>query len=138
MYTYKFGEYFEKYRDTAFQAIWSFVEGNRLPGGKKGVKLAKSVMDYISNSAASPDRKPFIETNLMKVFQILVMPNIAVTDEEVDEFEDDPDSYVRNDLEEADLETRRRNCLKFVQRLSRHFSNQIAELVGNYITQLLE
>lgn len=79
-------------------------------------------MDYIANSAASPDRKPFIETNLMKVFQIVVMPNIAVTDDEIDEFEDDPDSYVRNDLEEADLETRRRNCLKFVQRLGRQFS----------------
>ena len=138
MYTYKFWEHFEQYRDQAWQTVWSFVESNRIPPGKKGMKLARSVMEYIANSVSSPDRKPFIETNLMKIFQILVLPNIAVTDEEVDDFDDDPDSFVRNDLEEADLETRRRNCLKFVQRLGRQFSNQIAELVGSYIMQLLD
>ena len=69
----------------------------------------------------------------MKIFQIIVIPNIAITAEEKDDYEDDPEQFIRNDLEEADLETRRRNCLKFVQKLSKLFQNQIGELVGNYI-----
>ena len=74
----------------------------------------------------------------MKIFQNIVIPNIAITEEEKDEYEEDPEQYIRNDLEEADLETRRRNCLKFVQKLSKLFQNQIAELVGNYINHFLE
>lgn len=66
------------------------------------------------------------------------MPNIAVTQEDEDEFEEDPDAYIRNDLEEADLETRRRNCLKFVQTLSRHYSNEISGLINDYVNTFLQ
>jgi exportin-2 (importin alpha re-exporter) len=53
--------------------------------------------------------------NLMKIFDILILPNISITPEDQEEFEDDPDAYIRNDLEESDTETRRRYCMKFVQ-----------------------
>jgi len=59
-------------------------------------------------------RQEFMKMNLMKIFDILVLPNIAITDEDADEYEDDPDAYIRNDLEESDVETRRRHCMKFV------------------------
>ena len=55
-----------------------------------------------------------MKMNLMKIFDILILPNIAITDEDENEYEDDPDAYIRNDLEEADVETRRRHCMKFV------------------------
>ena len=59
-------------------------------------------------------RQEFMKMNLMKIFDILVLPNIAITEEDADEYEDDPDAYIRNDLEESDVETRRRHCMKFV------------------------
>jgi len=59
--------------------------------------------------------------NLMKIFDILILPNISITPEDQEEFEDDPDAYIRNDLEESDTETRRRYCMKFVQQLSKKF-----------------
>ena len=59
--------------------------------------------------------------NLMKIFDILIIPNISITPEDQEEFEDDPDAYIRNDLEESDVETRRRYCMKFVQQLSKKF-----------------
>jgi hypothetical protein len=52
--------------------------------------------------------------NLTKIFDILILPNISITMEDLDEYEDDPDAYIRNDLEESDLETRRRHVMKFV------------------------
>ena len=58
----------------------------------------------------------------MKIFNSLVMPNnIAITDYDKEEYEDDPDAYIINDLEEADTDTRRRNCMKFVQKISKTF-----------------
>jgi len=68
-------------------------------------------MGEISNN---PSKSEFIKMNLMKIFDILVLPNIAITSEDQDEYEDDPDAYIRNDLEESDVETRRRHCMKFV------------------------
>ncbi len=44
----------------------------------------------------------------------IVVPNISITQEDVDLFEDEPDAYIKIDLEESDLETRRRLCMKFV------------------------
>lgn len=106
--------------------------------GDASPKLTKSVMDFIAKSVPAPDRKPFIEANLLKLFQNVVMPSIAVTEEEIEEFESEPDIYLRNDLEEADLQTRRRNSLKFIERLSCSFRSQITSMVNDFAAQLLE
>lgn len=73
----------------------------------------------------------------MKIFDILVLPNIAITEDDKDEYEDEPDAYIRNDLEETDVETRRRHCTKFVQQLAKKFPQEVGDLVGNYINNLL-
>ena len=60
--------------------------------------------------------------NLIKIFDAIILPNISITADDMDEYEDDPDAYIRNDLEESDVETRRRYCMKLVQQLSKKFS----------------
>ena len=62
-----------------------------------------------------PGKTVFIKNNLMKIFDLLILPNISITEDDFNEYEDDPDAYIRNDLEESDTETRRRHCMKFVQ-----------------------
>jgi hypothetical protein len=49
------------------------------------------------------------------------MPNISITQQEIEEFDDDPAAYISNDLEEGNTESRRSYCMKFVQRLSKKF-----------------
>jgi len=78
-------------------------------------------------------KQEFIKMNLIKIFDILILPNISITVEDQDEYEDDPDAYIRNDLEESDMETRRRHCMKFVQQLSKKFPNEVSSLIGNYV-----
>jgi len=64
--------------------------------------------------ANSPQKNEFFKMNLMKIFDILILPNISITPEDMEEYEDDHDAYIRNDLEESDTETRRRHCMRFV------------------------
>lgn len=45
---------------------------------------------------------------MLSLFSLLVVPNISITEDDMNEYEDEPDTYVRNDLEESDTETRRR------------------------------
>ena len=63
----------------------------------------------------------------------MVLPNISVTAEDIEEYDDDPDAYIRNDLEESEQETRRKYCMKFVQKLSRKFPSEVAGIVKSFI-----
>ena len=84
-----------------------------------------------------PKKADFMKTNLFKIFDILILPNISLTQEDIDEYEDDPDAYIRNDLEESDVETKRRYCMKFVQLLSQKFQDDVGQLIGNYVNTYL-
>lgn len=94
-------------------------------------------MKYLGDVINNPGKVEFVKSNLQKIFDVLILPNIAVTSDDQDEYEDDPHAYIRNDLEESDVETRRRNCLKFVQKLSKSFSTEVGALVGTYIDRFL-
>ena len=58
---------------------------------------------------------------MLSLFSLLVLPNISLTPEDIDEYEEEPETYLKNDLEESDVDTRRRQCMKFVQALARKF-----------------
>lgn len=45
---------------------------------------------------------------MLPIFQTIILPNISITQDDQDEYEDEPDMYIKNDLEESDTETRRR------------------------------
>jgi hypothetical protein len=58
---------------------------------------------------------------LIPLFDYVIIPNISITNDDIEEYEDEPETYIRNDLEESDTDTRRRLCNKFVQSLSKKF-----------------
>ena len=49
---------------------------------------------------------------------MLILPNISITEQDLEDYSDEPATYIKNDLEESDAETRRRICMKFVTKLS--------------------
>lgn len=87
--------------------------------------------------ASYPDLASFFKTNMLSIFTLLILPNISITEDDIDEYENEPESYVKNDLEESDTETRRRQCMKFVQSLARRFPNEINGLISDFVSNLL-
>ena len=61
----------------------------------------------------------FKPTWVMQHTALLTLRN----DSTKEEYEYEPHQYIKNDLEESDAETRRRHCMKFVNRLSTNFSD---------------
>jgi hypothetical protein len=49
-----------------------------------------ALVKYIGECTNIANYSEFIKTNLVALFQVLVLPNISLTQEDVDEFEDDP------------------------------------------------
>lgn len=53
-------------------------------------------------------------------------------------FEDNPEEYIRKDIEGSDIDTRRRAVSDLVRTLSQHFESKIIELFSQYLNMLLE
>jgi len=53
-----------------------------------------------------------------------------LTTEDEEEFEYEPKVFLQNDLEESDIESRRRNCIKFIESLQRRTPDAIAAQVN--------
>ena len=79
----------------------------------------------------------FFKNNMISLFSLIVVPNISITDDDLEEYEMEPESYIRNDLEESDTETRRRQCMKFVQALAKKYPNEVNRLIEDYVNNLL-
>ena len=58
------------------------------------------------------------------------------SDEEL--FEDNPDEYIRRDIEGSDVDTRRRAACDLVKALSKSFEAQMTEIFGRYVAVMLE
>jgi len=61
---------------------------------------------------------------------MIIIPNISITEEDVEEYECEPQNYIKSDLEESDVETRRYQCMKFVQSLSKKFPDELNNLMA--------
>lgn len=47
-----------------------------------------------------PDLAQFYKQNMLNLFTLLIVPNISITSDDLEEYEFEPDTYVKNDLEE--------------------------------------
>ncbi|CAA9996516.1 unnamed protein product, partial [Nesidiocoris tenuis] len=52
-------------------------------------------------------------------------------DEEL--FEDNPEEYIRRDIEGSDIETRRRAACDLVKILAIHFDEQVSKIFSQYV-----
>jgi hypothetical protein len=102
-----------------------------VPSNKQNEKLIQAIIRYLNEMSSYPELEQFFKTNMITIFSMIVVPNISITEEDTEEYEMEPDSYIRNDLEESDSETRRRQCMKFVQSLSKKFGNEVNSLISD-------
>lgn len=93
-------------------------------------RLIFAIVHYIGDAAGLPNYTQLIKENLPALFQVVVIPNISLTEQDLEEYECEPQTYIKNDLEESDTETRRRHCMKFVQSLAKKFNAETSELIG--------
>ncbi len=67
---------------------------------------------------------------LLANFVTFILISIA-SDEEL--FEDNPDEYIRRDIEGSDVDTRRRAACDLVKVLTKYFEQEIKEIFVTYV-----
>jgi len=62
--------------------------------------------------------------------------SFPVSDEEL--FEDNPDEYIRRDIDGSDVDTRRRAACDLVRVLSKYFEERMMQIFGQYVQAMLQ
>ncbi len=83
--------------------------------------MVANILKFMQTVVYNEQAKPVFVEKMPMFFEKLIYPNMVVTEADLEQFESAPDTYISNDLEEADTETRRRNCINLVHALSRSF-----------------
>lgn len=112
-----------------------------------------NALQFLSTVAERPHYKNLFEDQniLSSICEKVIIPNIqfrgistwlinyictkpyiiVASDEEL--FEDNPEEYIRRDIEGSDIDTRRRAACDLVNTLSINFEKQIMEIFGQYL-----
>ena len=115
--------YFEKYGEDIKDHVRKFYELviSLMPKIKEDTnhdKLVSLLMKFFSISMYKQSLNTVIQEKISKLIEELVYPNLVTKEEDIESFEQTPDVFISNDLEEADQETRRRNSLNLLRQLS--------------------
>lgn len=102
-------------------------------------------MRLISTAVRSGYYKPLFSSKetISSLVQGVVVPNIALREHDVEQFEDDPLEYVRTDMAVSaagtEAATRRQSAADVLQALvSSGYETETTEIVGNWVTQGLQ
>lgn len=87
-----------------------------------------------------PQYKELFENDesLKNICEKIIIPNLFLRDVDIEIFEDNPEEYIRKDIERSDVDTRRRAASDLVQALSTQFEKQVVAIFSSYVSALLQ
>ena len=102
--------------------------------------LASNAIQFLASVADRQQYKGLFEDHatLSSICEKVIIPNIEMRECDTELFEDNPEEYIRRDLEGSDVDTRRRAACDLVKGLSRFFEPQITPIFSNYVKVMLE
>ena len=66
--------------------MWTLVSNNKVPATKQNEKLIQAVVRYLAEMLTHPPLAEFYRINLMPLFNLIILPNISITDDDIDEY----------------------------------------------------
>jgi len=138
LYAHKYDEDFEDYFPTFSQAIWAMlVKAGR---GRRDTELVTSAMRFVSTliQATTLNAKTFNKPETLKgIVDQVVVPNLTLTEDDTERFEDEPLEFVRRDYEGGDSSSRRGAACELARAACRAFHPQATQLATASVQQLL-
>ena len=133
----KFDEDFEDYLERFAEAIWMML--TKLTDGPRDDDLAIAAMDFLAATAQSFKHTVFQDQQtLHTVCNQIILPNIRIRQSDVEMFEDEPEEYIRRDIEGSDQHTRRRTACEFTHALCKNYQTPVSTIFQEHITSLLQ
>ncbi|CAF2452132.1 unnamed protein product [Rotaria sp. Silwood2] len=133
LYADNYSDEFKPFAQQFALAIWSLL--SRLNLSPCFDDLVGTAMRFLSTLAARSHHCSMFEggDTLKIVCEQVILPNLFLRESDVEEFEDNPEEYIRKDIEKSDSATRRRAACDFLQALCIFFESQVIALYSQYI-----
>lgn len=137
MYADKYSEEFDPFLPGFMQQVWNLLD--TLDSSAKYDILVSNAIRFLSIIAERGLHKEIFQKEqvLQKISSSVIIPNMKFRDLDEELFEDNPEEYIRRDIEGADVQTRRRAACDFVKALSKHFEKPMTEVFSQYIESML-
>merc|ERR1719154_994622 len=102
--------------------------------------VVSNAIQFLASVADRPHYKNLFEdpSVLSSICEKVIVPNMEMRECDVETFEDNPEEFIRRDLEGSDVDTRRRAACDLVKGLSRHFEEKITNIFGMYVKTMLD
>ncbi|KAJ8305405.1 hypothetical protein KUTeg_015950 [Tegillarca granosa] len=138
LYAQKYDEEFSPHLPGFVKAIWELLvtTGQQV----KYDLLVSNAIQFLASVAERPSYKSLFEdpSTLSSICEKVIVPNIQFRDADEELFEDNPDEYIRRDIEGSDVDTRRRAACDLVQALSKSFEGPVIQNFSQYVQGLLQ
>lgn len=138
MFAQKYDEDFSPYLPSFVESIWNLlVTTDTTP---KHDLLVSNALEFLASVAERPSYKTlFGEEQTMKtICENVVVPNMQFREADEELFEDNPEEYLRRDLEGSDIGTRRHSACNLVRALCRFFEAPVTAIFSGYITAMVQ
>ena len=93
-----------QYHDTFIEIIWNLTK--ILKQDEQFARLSKRIMDYYNN-LFTYKRAVFDAEKIKFLVDFLIIPNMNLTSKELDDYEENAINFLKIELEESDIESRR-------------------------------
>jgi exportin-2 (importin alpha re-exporter) len=137
LYAQKYDEEFGPYMPQFVTAVWELLVTTGLQ--TKYDSLVSNSLQFLRTVAdRNHYRHLFEDPNVLaSICEKVIIPNMDFRTSDEELFEDNPEEYIRRDVEGSDVDTRRRAACDLVRTLSQNFEAKIMEIFGQYLQVLL-
>ncbi|KAL5021450.1 hypothetical protein ScPMuIL_000605 [Solemya velum] len=138
LYAQKYDEEFSSHLPSFVTAIWNLLvtTGQQV----KYDLLVSNAIQFLASVAERPSYKNLFDdpATLANICENVIVPNMQFRTADEELFEDNPEEYIRRDIEGSDVDTRRRSACDFVQALCKSFEGPVIQNFTLYVQRLLE
>jgi exportin-2 (importin alpha re-exporter) len=133
----KYEEEFAPFLSLFLQESWQLLL--RVDTAPRNDRLAVSALIFLQRVATSTSHELFqAEATLRSICEMVIVPNVTLTEIDCELFEDNPTEYISRDIEGSDSDTRRRAACELVKALRRHYERDVSPIFTSYIELLLQ
>ncbi|KAH8663966.1 CAS/CSE protein [Xylariales sp. PMI_506] len=138
LYTHKFDDDFGRYTNVFITSAWNLLSS--IGPEAKYDNLVSKALHFLTAIAGSQRHSLSFndESVLNQVVEKVVLPNVALRESDIEQFEDEPIEFIRRDLEGSDTDSRRRAATDFLRTLQEKFETLVTTVAGKYINHYLE
>ncbi|CUG91043.1 cellular apoptosis susceptibility-domain protein, putative [Bodo saltans] len=138
LFVQRFDEEFDKYARTILQVIWEIVASSTY-ADEDYDDMVISGLEVLSAACRGSTRVMLGEDSRLRILcDQTVLPNLSLSESDVEAFDDSASDFIEKDVEGSDLHTRRRAACELIRALLSSFPEKAGQLFMSEVSILLQ